>query len=73
MKRFKNEIAPASNTRTTENDAQFDPIYICSAPIENLVRFWNRTTMLPGSGTGYPVLEPAAPFEIWTSTLVFSV
>ena len=45
-------------------------VYICSAPIENLVLFWNRTTLLPSSGTGYPVLEPAAPFEHWTSTLV---
>ena len=46
-------------------------IYIYSAPIKNLVQFRNGTTLLPSSGTGYPVLEPAAPFENWTSMLVF--
>ena len=38
--------------------------------IENLVRFRNRTMLLPSSGTGYPVLKPAASFENWISMLV---
>ena len=47
--------------------------YIYSATVENLVRFQNWRTLLPNSGTGYPVLEPAAPLENWTNTLVFRV
>ena len=27
--------------------------YVCSAPVENFVLFRNRTTLLPGSGTGW--------------------
>ena len=46
-----------------ENVSVHEAKYICSAPIENLVRFQNRTAMLRRSGNGYPVLEPAAPFE----------
>ena len=46
-------------------------IHICSALIEDLVQFQYRTTLLSGSGTGYPVLEPVAPFKNWTSMLGF--
>ena len=46
---------------------------VCSVPIKNFVQFQNRTDLIISSGTDYPVLEPAAPFENWTSTLRLSV
>ena len=48
-------------------------VCMCSTPIENFVSFRNRTALLPGSGTGYPVLEPAAQFENWTTTFDYGI
>ena len=55
----------------TQWKGQVDLYMFC--PVENLVQFQNRTTLLPVSEIGYPVIELAALFKNWTSTLVFRV